>query len=252
MNDRRLASIRHLDIRTEAPITGARGYSMKAAGKTGEIVLYDSIGADWFGGISATQFKADLDKLGAVTLINLRINSPGGQVFDGLTMHNLLASHKARIVTHIDGLAASIASVIAMAGDEIRIADNAMMMIHNAAGGVFGGSEEMRKTADLMDTISASICGIYCKRNGKTDAAMAAMMDDETWMTAADAVKCGLADKIVDPMNVENCLAGSRLTFKRTPETLKAISNTAPKSPNRFAAKFEALRSHTIRAQTRR
>src|SRR5258707_608582 len=123
-------------------------------GSRGEIWLYDQVGEGWFGGMSAKTFVAEVQKLGKVDLINLHINSPGGSVFDGVAIYNNLKSHPARIEVDVDGVAASIASVIAMAGDEIRMAANAMMMIHNAMGMTFGDAEDMRKTADLLDQLN--------------------------------------------------------------------------------------------------
>jgi ATP-dependent Clp protease protease subunit len=246
------------DVRCEAPIAPVRGYSIRAAGKNGEIVLYDEIGESfWGGGISAQKFKNDLDALGKVTNIDLRINSPGGQVFDGMTIYNLLAQHPARITTHVDGLAASIASVIAMAGDEIRIADNAMMMIHNASGMCMGTAGDMRSTANLLDTVSNTIQGVYAKRSGTDAADIGKMMDDETWMTAEDAVKCGLADRVVDSMNVTALGDLTKYPFKKLPNALLASIDPETKAgahPNRkrFAAKFEVMKSRQIREQTAR
>jgi hypothetical protein len=122
-------------------------------GKTGEIWLYDQVGEGFFGGMSAKQFNDELNKLGKVDTVNLRINSPGGSVFDGVAIYNALKRHPARVEVDVDGIAASIASVIAMAGDEIRMASNSMMMIHDPHGFSQGGAGDMRKTADLLDQI---------------------------------------------------------------------------------------------------
>jgi ATP-dependent protease ClpP protease subunit len=161
--------------------------------KRGEIWLYDQVGEGWFGGMSAKTFVAELQKLGKVDVINLHINSPGGSVFDGVAIYNSLKSHPARIEVDVDALAASIASVIAMAGDEIRIAENAMMMIHDPTGVAVGGAEEMRKTADLLDQIKDVIVSTYVKRTKKENE-IRAMMAEETWMTGGDAVDMGFAD----------------------------------------------------------
>jgi ATP-dependent Clp protease protease subunit len=112
----------------------ASGYRMVARGTDrAEIYLYGTVGADWFGeGVTAKQFAADLKGLGKVKTIDLRINSDGGSVFEGKTIYSLLAEHPAKVITRIDGLAASIASLIAMAGDEIHIAEGGFVMIHNA------------------------------------------------------------------------------------------------------------------------
>ena len=116
--------------------------------KTGEIWLYDVIGDDAdFGGMSAKTFTAELNKLGKVDTINLRINCLGGDVWDGNSIYNMLKRHPARIEVDIDGVAASIASVIAMAGDEVRMASNALFMIHNPYGVARGSADDMRQRA---------------------------------------------------------------------------------------------------------
>lgn len=219
-----------------------RYYSMKnLANGEGEILLYSDIGAGgWFTeGTTAQDFSNDLKGLGPVKTINCRINSPGGEVFEGMTIYNLLAAHKARVVVHIDGLAASIASVIAMAGNEINIADNAMMMIHNAAGMCFGESKDMRKTADLLDNVGSTIAGTYAKRSGTDLDKITQMMADETWMDAKQAKECGLVDNIVDNMQAMACAFDPK-RFRNTPEKIvKSIS--AMSGRERFADKFKGL-----------
>lgn len=170
----------------------------KARGTTGEIWLYDQIGEGFFSdGVTAKSFQKDLTALGKVNTINLRINSPGGNVFDGLSIFNQLKAHPARIVVDIDGLAASIASVIAMAGDEIRMAGNAMLMIHNPHGMAMGDATEMRRTAALLDQIKGNLTDTYAARTGMMSATLNAWMDDETWLTATEAVQNGFADSVV-------------------------------------------------------
>jgi ATP-dependent Clp protease protease subunit len=188
--------------------------------KRGEIWLYDQVGEGFFGGMSAKQFTQELGKLGQVDTINLHINSPGGDVFQGFAIYNALKSHPARVEVDIDGLAASIASVIAMAGDEVRIAANAMVMIHNASGAAFGGAGEMRKTADLLDQVGKNIISTYAKRTGQSDAKLAKWMDEETWMTAAEAADLGFVDVITDDQQIAACFDLSR--FHNAPQALAA------------------------------
>src|SRR6478609_6695251 len=115
------------------------GYSIKAKGTTaGEIYIYEDVGDSWFGGVTAKQFAADLKELGPVQTLDVRINSGGGDVFDGLAIYRQLVDHPAKVVSHIDGFAASIASIIAMAGDEIRISEAGFVMIHDAWGVAVG------------------------------------------------------------------------------------------------------------------
>jgi ATP-dependent protease ClpP protease subunit len=178
------------------------GYSMKARANEAEVYIYEDVGEGWFGGVSAKQFAADLKALGAVDTINVHINSYGGEVFDGVAIYRQLVDHKARVVSHIDGVAASIASVIAMAGDEIRITEAGFIMIHNASGGVFGQAADMRQMADLLDTISATIADVYVARTGQDQAAVQAMMQAETWLTAADSIAKKFADQVVENLRV--------------------------------------------------
>ena len=187
--------------------------------RSGEIWLYDQVGADpWFGGISAKSFADELNKLGKVDVVNLRINSPGGSVFDGLAIYNTLARHPARIEVDVDGVAASIASVIAMAGDEIRMAGNATMMIHDPYGMSAGSAEDMRKTADLLDQIKGQIVDTYANRTGKASATIADMMGSETWMTASEARQHGFSDATTEDKRVAACYGSMLWNFKHPPQ----------------------------------
>ena len=151
-------------------------YSIKnEAGKNPEIFIFDDID-DWWG-VSAQSIIDQIRELDA-TNIDVRINSRGGMVFEGIAIYNVLRAHKADIHFSIDGLAASIASVIAMAGDTVSMAENSMMMIHNPYGWAMGDADEMRKTADVMDKVTDSIAVSYTARTGKTVDEMKAMMDE--------------------------------------------------------------------------
>ncbi|MCW7553300.1 ATP-dependent Clp protease proteolytic subunit [Endozoicomonas gorgoniicola] len=148
------------------------------------------------------------------TNIDVRINSRGGMVFEGIAIYNVLRAHKADIHVNIDGLAASIASVIAMAGDTVSMAENSMMMIHNPYGWAMGDADEMRKTADVMDKVTDSIAVSYTARTGKTVEEMKAMMDEEIWFSAAEALELGLVDGIDSPVQAAaniSLLAGTVL-----------------------------------------
>lgn len=180
------------------------GYRVVAAKDSATIYLYGPIGASWWddGGISANQFRKDLDALGAIKTIDVRINSEGGDVFDGQAIYTLLVQHKAAVTVHIDGLAASAASFIAMAGDTIEIAESAFVMIHNAAGGCWGGAEAMRKTADLLESVNGALQDIYAARTRNSVADLKKWMDAETWWTGKEAVAKGFADKVVPNLAV--------------------------------------------------
>lgn len=174
---------------------------MFAAAKTNnelELLVYDSIGESWFGGgVTAEAVKQKLDEAGDVSKITLRINSPGGDVFEASAIYSLLTQHKAKVTCYVDGLAASAAFTIAMAGDEIHISESAMMMCHNAWGMCMGDGDEMRAMAELLDKISSTMAGIYATKSGMKADEVQALMDAETWMTAAEAVEYGFADDVV-------------------------------------------------------
>ena len=168
-------------------------YNMTAAeGETSaEISIYDAIGSF---DVNAKQFVDELKDINA-EVINLRINSPGGSVIDGNAMFNALQRHPAKVITHIDGLAASMASVIAMAGDEVHMADNALLMIHNPWTFSMGDADELRADADLLDKMSASILSSYGRSQYEVDE-LKNLMDEETWFTAQEAFDAGFVDHI--------------------------------------------------------
>ena len=151
--------------------------------ETAEILIYDEI-SSW--GIEARQFVKDLSGISAKT-IRLRINSPGGNVFDGVAIYNALKRHPASVRVEVDGLAASIASIIAMAGDTIHMAKNAFLMIHNAWVFAMGDAEEMRKMADVLEKIDGTMASTYAERTGSKPKDIRELMDAETWMTAEEA-----------------------------------------------------------------
>jgi ATP-dependent protease ClpP protease subunit len=166
-----------------------------AAQDRAEVMIYGPID-DW-DGVSAASFVADLKGITAKG-IDLHINSPGGLVFDAIAIHAALKNHPAKVDVYVDGIAASAASFVAMAGDTVTIEKPAKMMIHDAGGLVIGNAADMRQMADLLDEVSDTIAGIYADRAGGTVATWRGAMRTETWYSAADAVKAGLADKVAN------------------------------------------------------
>lgn len=170
--------------------------------EAGEATLWlydviDSWGGDW--GVSAAEVATALGALSpAVTTINLRINSPGGEVWDAVAMLNLLREHPARVVAHVDGLAASAASLLAAGSDEVVAGRNTQMMIHDAWGLAVGPAATMRKTADMLDRTSDDVAAVYAAKAGGDVADWRTAMQAETWYTAAEAVEAGLADRIAE------------------------------------------------------
>lgn len=174
-----------------------KGLTLQAAAATGEaeLLIYDEIG---FFGITAKDVVQALQGVQADTL-RVRVNSPGGDVMDGVAIYNELRSHPARILTQIDGLAASIASVIALAGDEIRIAENGFFMIHDPWGITIGTAADHRKTAGVLDKVAGVILDTYMHRAEAERSQVETWMAEETWFTGQEAVDAGFADAIDAP-----------------------------------------------------
>lgn len=165
-----------------------------AANDSTAVYLYDEIGMF---GVTASDFVAELANVNTKA-IDLHINSPGGSVFDGIAIHAALVNHKATVNTVVDGIAASAASFIAMAGDTRGIEKPASMMIHDASGLVLGNAADMRSMADLLDQMSDTIAGIYADRAGGTVNDWRDSMRAETWFTSSQAVAAGLADAVLN------------------------------------------------------
>ena len=168
------------------------------AGETADIYIFDEIGTY---GITAQEFITDIKDLKDQP-INLRINSIGGDVFDGMAMYNVIKRREAKTTVYIEGIAASIATIIALGADEVVMAENSLFMIHNAWGGTMGGSEDMRKSADTLDKISAELLDIYRKKTGLSYDVLSAMMDEETWFNAQEAYDLRFIDTISDSIKV--------------------------------------------------
>lgn len=171
-----------------------------------DLYLYIEI-ASWGGGYaahSAQSFKNELDALGEISELNIYINSPGGDVFEGNTIMNMLKRKKCTKNVYIDGLAASIASVIAMAGDKVIMPSNSMIMIHNAWTYCAGNSQELRKLADDLDKVNTSIRQAYLDKAGEKldEETVIKLMDAETWLTAQECYDYGLCDVIGDEKSV--------------------------------------------------
>lgn len=191
-------------------------------GDTGEVLLYDVIGGDPFFGAGITS-RAFRERVRAVKgkVLNLRINSPGGDVFEAAAMMAALDEFEGTVEVDIDGLAASAASVVAMAGAKVRIGQQAMMMIHNPHALVVGEAGDMRSMADTLDKVKETILDAYRRRSSAVRKELSKWMDAETWLTAQEAVAAGLADSVTKgraappPQNMAKIAA--RLGFKHTP-----------------------------------
>lgn len=203
-------------------------FRMKASGdKTADIYIYDEIG---YWGVTARQFASSMKALGDLDHINLHIHSPGGDVFDGIAIYNLLNSHTASKTVYIDGLAASMASVIAMVGNPIIMPENAMMMVHKPWGITGGDANDMRDYADLLDKVEAVLIPSYAKKTGKTPDELALMLGEETWMTAQECLEHGFADQISTAVQAMARINSKRIEeFDAMPNALKNMI-TKPKA----------------------
>ena len=235
-----------------------------------EIFIYGEIGLDFFGeGIAAEALVKELSALDVATL-DVRINSVGGQVFEGLAIYNALDRHPAKVTTHVDGLAASIASIVALAGDERRIAANALLMIHNPHGTqINGDANDMRKLAEILDTAGGSLLDTYMAKTGKSEKVVRDWMNEEAWFNAEEALEAGLVDEVEAKMDIAASFDLSK--FRNVPDdvlervaakpaakadvvplvevlelTNKLLGGTAPEELVRLAAEVEETLSLTI------
>ena len=170
----------------------------KATDAVAEIYIFDEIGAY---GITAQDFIAEMKEY-KDTPVNLRINCIGGDVFDGMAMYNIIKKREAKTTAYIEGIAASMGSVIALAADEVVMAENSLFMIHNAWGGAMGEAEDMRKTASVLEKISGEIASIYKRKTRLSLDRIQDMMDEETWLNAEEAYELGFIDSISDSIKV--------------------------------------------------
>jgi len=195
----------------------------------GDLWIYD-----WFGepATAPNAFKDQLKEFAGQDL-TVWIDSYGGSVFAGASIYNALKSHSGKITVKVDGKAMSAASVIAMAGDEVHMSPVAVMMIHNPLTGAYGDMHDLRKVADILDTVKESIVNAYVNKTGRTREEISSMMDDESWMSANVAVKNGFADSVLytdQPLDVQNM---GELSFNRG-----TIVNSASQSINQVIKLF--------------
>lgn len=203
-----------------------------------EIWIYEQIGEDFWtgGGVLAKNFQKELAAIKAPN-IDLHINSPGGVVFDGLTIYNLLKQHPANVTTYIDGVAASIASVIALSGQRVIMAENALFMIHNPYGMAVGDASVMRKMAESLEKVGNSIAMAYKNKTGAEESEIASWMNAESWFTAEEAIELGFADEISDKIDMAACAkfvpAMEKMGFKKIPEVVNVNSTLTIKDAER-------------------
>lgn len=193
---------------------GSNVFEIKVKGKVAEILIYSDIGDEMWGGLSAKEFRRQLDEVKNVDELNIRINSGGGDAFEGMAIYNTLAAFKGHKVVHIDGIAASIATVIACAGDVIKMAEASEFMIHRAWTFAMGNRNDLAKSMERLDLTDKIIAQVYEKRTGQTETDLLKMMDEETWFSPAEAKEYGFVDEVTEKVSVAASI--HRDWFKRT------------------------------------
>ncbi|WP_137719343.1 head maturation protease, ClpP-related [Methylobacillus flagellatus] len=227
-----------------------RKFEVKAEGDEATIYLYDSIVSDdfiaeWWGGVSATSFVLQLNQITA-PVIHLRINCPGGDVFGARVMEQAIRQHKAKVIAHIDGYAASAASFLAIACDEVRIAKGGFVMIHKAWSISLGNADDLRKDADLLDKIDESLVTSYEEETGQPPEQIRSWMADETWFSADDALKYGFADSIAETKAKANW---DMSVYDKAPQIANA--EDTPPAPTEIQQESFIEPDHRVRQQQR-
>lgn len=232
-----------------------KGTGLRAEGNVlnvDDVILSTDEEADWWGGVSAQSFRRELK--GMTGDVEIRINSPGGDVFAAVSMKQAMAEHDGEVLVTVDGLAASAASVVAAAGDRVLMAPGSMMMIHKAWTIDIGNADDFRASAELLGKIDEGIAAGYAAR-GRGDAAhYLALMAAETWFTAAEAVSAGLADEAL-PETVEQRRAKAAWdlsAYARAPRAPEAEPepSSAPDAGAAIAAAARRARLHAVRMRT--
>jgi len=210
---------------------------------TAEIVLYGSIGESyWDDSVSAKNFSEELSKLPkTVNQIDVRVNSPGGDVFDGVTIYNRLKQHSANITVHIDGLAASIASIIALAGDEVIMGEGALYMIHLPWTFSMGDRNDLENTINRLMDVEEQLLGIYSRKTGLDRLELKAMLEAETWLDADQSVEMGFVDKKVEESEPIAASALDKKWIVRKPKNFLSDTKVINNGINDLTKKIEGI-----------
>ena len=213
-----------------------------------DILIYDDIGETFFSaGVTAKQVKDELDQAinEGHSGVNVRINSPGGSLFEGLAIFNILnaaSKNSISVEVTIDGLAASAASIIALAGEKISIADNALIMIHDPWTFVIGNKADLEKEMSVLDTLKDSILNIYEKNTVLDRTELSEMMANETWINSGEAIANGFVNEVINSNNAQNTMNLSRPWLNKIPEPGFVNEDVEKQSSYRVALKRRAMR----------
>jgi len=206
-----------------------------------ELFLYDEISDGPWYGISSEMVRESLDQINADE-IDVHINSPGGEVDAGIAIYNLLKNSPAKINIHIDGIAASIASIISMAGDTITIAENGRMMIHNAWTIAAGDKHGMAKIQERLSKADTILVGTYASRTGLDAELIAEMMEEETWLLSDEAMEYGFVTAINENKKADAAKSPENFQYKNVSEDTKSLlSDEAPEIPEDEGNQFSVI-----------
>lgn len=217
----------------EGAMKAKKWYNIQAKGDDiAEISIFGDIGSSWWGdSVTAADFKKDFDEIKGRSKINILINSPGGDVFDGIAIHNIIATERAKVSVEVLGLAASAASIIALAGSSLSIDAGGFFMIHNVWTFAMGDADDLRKQADDLDKISGELVNIYEAHSNLSAEEIQEFMDAETWFTAAEAIEHGFADEQVEHEAAAASLSiDPKYAYQHVPDRFRgsAEGNTKP------------------------
>lgn len=213
-----------------------------------ELRIYDAIGPEWAGMVSAQSVLAAIDDAGDVSEITVKINSPGGSAFDGITVHNALKTHPAKVVTIAEGLAASAASLIFMAGNERHVHENAFLVVHRASGIAMGNAKDMQAVARDLESLDNSIAQTYASITGLDAGDVMATMDEDMLMNAQDALNDGYATEVIDGQ-VPTMTFDRRFLNNLPPEITERFgqrANPEPKEPDMTPEQFKAKHKDVV------
>jgi ATP-dependent Clp endopeptidase proteolytic subunit ClpP len=215
-------------------------YSIKniAESQATEVMIYDEIGMY---GIDAKSFIDEIKNIPNDTSVLLRINSPGGSVIDGLAIYDAINRMPQKVTSRIEGIAASMASVIALAADEVIMSENSLYMIHNVGGGVVGGSDDLRKAAELMDKMGDRLVNIYVSKTGQSEEQIRSWMDEETWFSSIEAQEAGFINLVEEPIKMAAKFDIKKYDYKNKVLVENLFNNQ--KKENQMEKEFENLKS---------
>jgi ATP-dependent Clp endopeptidase proteolytic subunit ClpP len=203
-----------------------------------EVMIYDEIGKY---GVDAKSFIDEMKNIPNGTSVLLRINSPGGSVVDGLAIYDAISRMPQKVTTRIEGIAASMGSVIALAGDEVIMSENSLYMIHNVWGGEVGDAGDLRKAADLMDKMGDRLVSIYMSKSGNSEEQIRSWMNEETWFDSSEAVKYGFVDIIEEPIKLAAKFDINKYDYKNKALVNNLFNNI--KKESKMEKEFDNLKS---------